>query len=45
MPNHTLRLALVEKTVLEYPVILVLLPREVPKYDVLMPGEQRFAAA
>ncbi|KAK9908481.1 hypothetical protein WJX75_008547 [Coccomyxa subellipsoidea] len=44
MPNHTLRLALVQKTVLEYPVILVLLPREVPKYDVLMPGEQRFAA-
>ncbi|EIE21382.1 hypothetical protein COCSUDRAFT_48085 [Coccomyxa subellipsoidea C-169] len=41
MPNHTLRLALAQKTVIEHPVILLVLPSELPKYDILKPGEHR----
>lgn len=39
MPNHTLRLALAQKTVIEFPVMLVVLPRELDKYNVLKPGQ------
>jgi hypothetical protein len=38
LPNHTLRLALAQKTVIEFPVITVVLPRELPEYAILKPG-------
>ena len=39
MANHTLRLALAQKTVIEFPVILVILQRQLPRYTVLKPGQ------
>ena len=39
MPNHTLRLALAQKTVIEFPVILVLLQQQLPQYTVVKPGQ------
>ena len=39
MTNHTLRLALAQKTVIEFPVILVLLQRQLPLYTVIKPGQ------
>lgn len=43
MPNHTLRLALAQKTITEFPTILVILPRELPQYNILKRVEQRSA--
>ncbi len=34
-PNHTLRLALAQKEVVEFPVITVVLPQELPAYNLL----------
>ena len=38
LPNHTLRLALAQKTVIEFPVITVVLARELPSYTILKQG-------
>jgi hypothetical protein len=38
--NHTLRLALAQKTIVEFPVVLVVLQRDLHSYHVLKPGER-----
>ena len=38
LPNHTLRLALAQKTVIEFPVITVVLPRQLSSYTIPKPG-------
>lgn len=43
MLNHTLRLALAQKTITEIPSILVVLPRELPQYNIVKRTEQRLA--
>lgn len=46
-PNHTLRLALAQKDVVEFPVIVIALPEELTKFNFLgqSNGVQQGAAA
>ena len=39
-PNHTLRLALAQKDVVEFPVITVVLPEEISDLNILGPGSK-----
>ena len=39
-PNHTLRLALAQKDVVEFPIITVALPEELSDYKILGPSSK-----